>query len=96
MNKQGFVYILTNQHNKIFYVGVTSNLVKRIWEHKEKLVKGFTQKYKLYKLVYFEISDDINSAIIREKEIKSKTRNYKIELIEKMNPEYIDLYSTIL
>jgi putative endonuclease len=93
--KSSYIYILTNQHNNIFYVGVSSDLQKRIWQHKNKSFSGFTEKYKLYKLVYYEISDDISSSILREKEIKSKKRAFKITLIENFNPVWEDLYSRI-
>ena len=95
-NKQGFVYILTNKHNTVFYTGVTSNLRRRIWEHKNNVVKGFTQKYNVHKLVYYEIFDEIGTALEREKYTKGKKRTYKLNLIESGNPEYKDLYGDIL
>lgn len=95
MIQQSYVYILTNSYNNAFYVGVTSNLVKRIYEHKGKFVDGFTKKYKINKLVYYEVSEDIESAISREKQLKKWRREWKIELIEKSNPEFQDLYSSI-
>ena len=96
MGKQGYVYILTNYNNTTLYTGVTSNLVKRIWEHKNQVADGFSKKYKLHKLVYYEISDSIEVAINREKYIKGKTRQYKVNLIEKNNKEWKDLYDEII
>ena len=95
-NKQGYLYILTNKVNTVLYIGVTSNLTKRIWEHKNEVVEGFSKKYKLHKLVYYEIIDNIESAIKREKYLKGKCRNYKEDLINKFNPEWVDLYENIL
>ena len=90
--KEGYVYILTNKGNSVIYTGVTSDLQKRVYEHKEKLVKGFTNKYNVDKLVYFEIFDYIEDAIVREKQIKSGSREKKIKLITKSNPNFKDLY----
>ena len=87
-----YVYILFKQKNGPLYVGVTTDLVKRVYEHKIKLNKGFTQKYNVDKLGYYEIFDDIGTAINREKTLKAGNRQRKIELIESMNPEWIDLY----
>jgi len=89
---QYYVYMLASQGNGTLYIGVTSNLIKRVYEHKNNLVGGFTQKYDVHRLVYFETKDDINSAIRREKQIKKWNRNWKIELIEKNNPDWRDLY----
>ena len=94
--KQSFVYILTNKYNTVLYVGVTSNLVKRIWEHKNKLVDGFTKKYNVDKLVYYEVFEDIKEAIKKEKYIKGKKREYKIEIIKEKNQEWRDLYEEIV
>lgn len=94
--KQGYTYILTNKNNTTLYVGVTSDLVKRIWEHKNHVVEGFTKKYKIDKLVYYEKLDDIQVAIEREKYLKGKTRTYKNQLIESQNQEWKDLYGDIL
>ena len=91
MEKRGFVYILTNKNNTTLYTGVTSNLPKRIYEHKKKLVEGFSKKYNLDKLVYYEIFGDIREAIKREKKIKSGSRKKKIEMINSINPEWRDL-----
>ena len=95
MEKRGYVYLLTNRANKVIYTGVTSDLKKRIYEHKEKLVKGFTQKYKVDKLVYYEVLDRIDEAILREKQIKGGSRYKKIKLIKSLNPEFKDLYDEI-
>ena len=96
MKKQGYVYILFNKKNGTLYVGVTSNLIKRIYEHKNKLVKGFTNTYNCNKLVYFEIFSDIQEAIKREKYIKGKKRNFKLDLIQSLNPNWLDLYDMII
>ena len=83
----GYTYILFNKRNGTLYIGVTSNLVKRVYEHKNKLVDGFTKKYNIDKLGYYEIFDDIEEAIIREKKLKGASRKKKLELIEMNNPE---------
>lgn len=88
--KSYYVYIMTNK-SKTLYTGVTNNLERRVYEHKHKLIPGFTSKYKIDKLVYFEETTDINSAIKREKQIKGWLRKKKIELIESINPEWNDL-----
>ena len=95
-SEQYYVYMLASQRNGTLYVGVTSNLIKRVYEHKNNSVGGFTQKYDVHRLVYFESTDDINSAIRREKQIKKWNRNWKIELIEKNNPDWKDLYFDLL
>jgi putative endonuclease len=94
-NKQYYVYLLTNQNNTVIYTGVTSNITKRIWEHKNKLVKGFTQRYNIGKLVYYEIYDDSENTIAREKQIKAGSRKSKINLINSMNPKWKDLYGSL-
>jgi len=86
---------MTNKKNTVLYTGVTSDLKKRIWEHKERAVKGFTRKYNINKLVYFEIFNDPENAILREKQIKAGSRNKKIELIKEINPEWKDLYNKL-
>ena len=91
MNKQYYVYIVTNKSDTVFYTGVTNNLKRRIHEHKEKLVEGFTSKYNITKLVYYEVADNIESAILREKQIKAGSRQKKIELIKSVNKEWRDL-----
>ena len=96
MNKQGYVYILASAQRGTLYIGVTSNLITRVWQHKQKLVEGFTKKYSVDRLVYYEISDSIESAIIREKQLKAWKRVWKIELIEESNPERKDLYDELL
>ena len=95
MEKSFFVYILASQRNGTLYVGVTSNIVKRIWEHKNKLFPGFTKKYGVDKLVYFERYFDPENAIKREKRLKFWKRKWKLELIEKFNPSWKDLYDSI-
>ena len=90
------VYILSSQKNGTLYIGVTSNLVKRVWEHKNKKVDGFTKKYEIHHLVYFEQHNNPESAIKREKQIKKWNRLWKIRLIEKKNPQWEDLYQDIL
>lgn len=89
--KKGYVYILTNKVNTVFYTGVTSDLKRRIYQHKNKLVDGFTKRYNINKLVYFEIFDLITYAIEREKQIKGGSRRKKIDLIESANSEFRDL-----
>jgi len=91
MTRTYYVYLLTNWNNKVMYVGVTNNLKRRIYEHKNKLVKGFTEKYNLNKLVFFEETQDVTSAIAREKEIKKWRREKKNQLVNKMNPNWKDL-----
>lgn len=91
--KPGYVYIMTNAHNKILYTGVTSDLKKRVWQHKEKTCKGFTGKYNVDKLVYFESMEGIRRAIQREKQIKAGSRKKKIEMISAFNKKWEDLYN---
>jgi putative endonuclease len=92
IKNQYYIYILANKRNGTLYIGVTSNLVKRLYEHKNNIIEGFTKKYNIHKLVYYEITDDIESAIRREKQLKKWNRKWKINLIENSNPEWIDLY----
>ena len=96
MEKHPAVYILASKRNGTLYTGVTSNLVKRIWEHKCNLVAGFTRKYKVHSLVYFEHFPSMDTAIFREKQIKAGSRKKKVQLIEKDNPHWRDLYQEIL
>ena len=96
MDKQYFVYILTNKSNKVLYIGVTSNLLKRIEQHKNKLVEGFTSKYNVYKLIYFETHNRVENAITREKQIKKWNREWKENLIIRQNPKWKDPYNNIL
>ena len=95
MDKQYFVYILTNKRNTVLYTGVTNNLKRRVYEHREKLVSGFTKKYNVYKLVFYEITNSIEVAIQREKQIKGGSRQKKIDLINGMNPGWRDLYEEL-
>lgn len=94
--KQYYVYILTNFTNNVLYTGITNNLTRRIYEHKQKLVEGFTYKYNVNKLVYYEVFEDPENAINREKTIKNLLRGKKLELIKKNNPGFEDLYSNII
>jgi putative endonuclease len=91
-----YVYILASKKNGTLYIGVTDNLIKRVYEHKNNLVKGFTQKYNVHNLVYYEEYENIYEAITREKRMKKWKREWKIDLIEKLNPEWKDLYDEIL
>lgn len=94
--KTGYVYIVTNRNNTVLYTGVTSNLLKRIHQHKNKLVEGFSSRYNCEKLVYFEVGDCIESCIAREKQIKAGSRIKKIELVRSINPDWKDLYYDLL
>jgi len=94
--KQPAVYILASKRNGTLYTGVTSDLVKRIWEHKNDLVEGFTQQYRVHDLVWFELHDNMTTAIEREKNIKEWKREWKLNLIEKNNPDWQDLYDDII
>lgn len=96
LERQPCVYILASKMRGTLYVGVTSNLVKRIWEHKQDLVPGFTKKYRIHDLVWFEQHDTMESAIGREKAIKEWKRAWKLELIEEANPQWQDLYDQLL
>ena len=93
--KDYYVYILTNVRNSVFYIGVTNNLKSRVYEHKQKLVDGFTKRYNLIKLVYYEQTTDINSALEREKQLKRWHRLWKLDLITKDNPSFKDLYQEL-
>jgi putative endonuclease len=96
VNKQPAVYIVTNKRNGTLYIGVTSDLVKRIWEHKNNMVEGFTKRYNVHKLVWYELHATMESAITQEKRLKNWKRKWKLELIESINPDWEDLYNTIL
>ena len=96
MEKICAVYIMTNYSETTFYIGVTSNLPRRILEHKNKVVEGFTQKYNVNKLVYYEITDSIEVAINREKQLKRWHREWKINLIKEMNPQFRDLSDELI
>ena len=93
--KYYYVYIMANWNNKVLYTGVTNDLVARVFQHKEKSLKGFTKRYNVTKLVYYEMFEDINDAIDREKQIKAGSRQKKVELIHGMNPEWRELYDSL-
>ena len=94
--KDSYVYILASQKNGTLYIGVTSDVIKRVYEHKNNLVEGFTSKYQVHRSVYYEHTNDIYSALVREKRLKKWKRQWKIELIEQNNPEWRDLYDDLL
>jgi putative endonuclease len=96
VNKQPAVYILANKRNGTLYVGVTSDLVKRIWEHKNNMVEGFTKQYNVHQLVWYELHESMESAIMREKRLKDWKRVWKLELIESKNSDWLDLFNTIV
>ena len=96
MEKQPAIYMLASRYRGIIYIGVTSNLVKRVWEHKQGVTKGFTEKYNVKLLVYYELLVDMPAAIHREKQLKAGSRQKKIKLIESMNPDWLDLYESII
>jgi putative endonuclease len=95
MDKKGYVYIMTNKYNTVLYTGVTSDIKRRVYQHKQHIIEGFTKKYKINKLVYYEVTENIEAAIMREKQIKAGSRKKKIQLIINMNPEWRDLYEEI-
>ncbi len=95
MGNQYYIYIMTNKLNRVLYTGVTNDLKRRCFEHREKFVKGFTSRYNVNKLVYYEIFEDPENAITREKQIKGGSRAKKIELVKKLNPDWKDLYDEI-
>ena len=94
--KESYVYILASKYNGTLYIGLTSDLVRRVWEHKNKCVSGFTSKYNVILLVYYEIFGDIQLAAARERRLKEWQRKWKIDLIQTMNPEWRDLYHEIV
>jgi putative endonuclease len=94
--KQPAVYILASKRNGTLYVGVTSDLTARVWQHRNDIVEGFTKKYGVHMLVYFELHDDMTSAIVREKRLKKWNRAWKLRLIEEKNPDWNDLFKSIL
>ncbi len=96
MIKQPAVYVLASGRNGTLYIGVTSDLVKRIWEHKNNLVEGFTKRYNVHNLVWYELHDNMNSDIEREKRMKEWKRDWKLRLIENFNPGWKDLYDTLV
>ena len=96
MKKQFYVYILANKRNGILYLGVTSNIVQRVWQHKNSMVAGFTRNYGIKILVYYEVHGNAEAAITREKQIKKWRRAWKLQLIEEKNPHWKDLYEEII
>ena len=95
MNKQYYIYIITNKYNTVYYTGVTNNLRRRIYEHKNGSIEGFSKQYRCNKLVWFEETENIESAIIKEKQIKKWKREYKENAIMNINPEWKDLYEEL-
>src|SRR5262249_228322 len=95
MRKQCYIYLLTNARHTVLYTGVTSDLQKRVYQHRMKLVPGFTSRYNVCKLVYYEVADNPEAAIVREKQIKAGSRTKKIDLVKSMNPQWQDLYETL-
>ena len=96
MNNTYYVYILASKRNGTLYIGVTNDIIRRVYEHKNNLIEGFTKKYNVHQLIYFEQTNDIESAIKREKQLKKWNRKWKLELIEKQNPKWNDLYEEII
>ena len=96
VGRQYCIYIMTNSHHTVLYTGVTNHLARRVYEHKNGLGSAFVKKYNAHKLVYYEVTDNVYSAIAREKQIKSGPRRKKIELINSLNPAWNDLYEEIL
>ena len=92
MNKQPCVYILASQCNGTLYIGVTSDLIKRIYQHRENLIEGFTKRYNVHLLVWYEVHETMESAILREKQLKNWSRTAKLRLIEQQNPNWVDLW----
>ncbi len=95
LGKHSYVYIMTNKHNTVLYTGVTSDLKRRAWQHKDKLADGFTKRYNVNKLVYYEVFEDVRAAIAREKQIKGGSRQKKMDLVNGMNPTWHDLYDEL-
>ena len=96
MPRPGYVYILTNRGNQVLYTGITNNLKRRVYEHKTKRNKGLTQRYNVDKLVYYETFTSIRIAIAREKQIKAGSRRKKLKLVNRLNPDWRDLYTDLL
>ncbi len=96
MDKNYYVYIVTNKKYGVLYIGVTNNLVRRVYEHKHSIIEGFTKRYNINKLVYFEVYDEIEEAILREKRLKKWNRQWKINLIENENSNWDDLYNQLI
>jgi len=95
LTRNYYVYLLASRPNGTLYIGVTNDLAKRVWQHREGLIDGFTKKYAVRLLVWYEETDSIEAAIVREKQIKKWNRSWKVELIEKINPDWKDLYEQI-
>jgi len=95
LRKQPCIYILASKRHGTLYIGVTSNLVKRVWQHKQEEIEGFTKKYHVHVLVYYELHESMKAAIAREKQLKKWNRSWKIRLIEKVNPDWQDLWKKI-
>jgi len=95
VGRQYCVYLMTNAHNTVIYCGVTNNLARRVYEHKNSLGGIFTKKYNVNKLVYYEVGDNVNAALAREKQIKGGSRKKKIDLVNSINPEWKDLFDEI-
>lgn len=95
LGKNYYVYIITNKNNTVLYTGVTNNLIRRVYEHREHLIKGFTEKYNVSKLAYYEMYNDVNQAIAREKQIKAGSRQKKLDLVNSFNKDWEDLYLVI-
>ena len=96
MNRQPAVYVLASKRNGTLYIGVTSDLVKRVWEHKNNLVEGFTKQHGIHLLAWYELHDTMDAAILREKQLKNWKRHWKLDLIEEKNPDWRDLYEDIV
>lgn len=94
--KQPAVYILASKRNGTLYIGVTSDLITRVWQHKNDITEGFTKRYGVHRLVYYETTDDIAAAITREKQLKKWRRDWKLQLIERLNPNWDDLWPAVL
>lgn len=94
--KTYYVYMMTNKHHNVLYIGVTNNLIRRVYEHKEGLIEGFTKKYNCHELVWYQQTDDVTAAITQEKRMKKWKREYKENVIREMNPEWKDLYYNLV
>ena len=95
MGRQYYIYLMTNKRDTVLYTGVTNDLKRRVYEHKEKLAEGFAKRYNVTKLVYYEVFEDVENAILREKQIKGGSRQKKNELVNSMNKEWRDLYEEL-
>lgn len=93
--KQYYVYIMASKKNGTLYIGMTNDLTRRVWQHKNNVHEGFTKRYSVHSLVYFELTTDVQAAIAREKQLKKWNRQWKIDLIEEGNPDWVDLYETL-